>query len=282
MSSRDRQPSQELSPVELGETLKSLNVAVPGPRSLDTVIAYGAAKTWRTLFDQGSRELNDLRRLLDEPVTDEAIDAIVKLVNGTKPADRPPIDEDAWFVVSFLASLGMNSALIGRWPLPDSLREVLLYDSSAYDTNYALQLGRMLAIRGSWLASPLINLFDHSQCNSMVAKRILLLSNDGWDEFAQQSEADRQYALLRLLFLLELIIAADSAAPSRGARVGIPEERIKKALQFFPENPGTKDQVAQFFDRNPHFASAFQAAQKAAGIDRLPGWPDALKPLRKA
>jgi len=269
-------------PAGLDEALASLKVAVPKPRSLDIVIAYGAARTWRTLFDQGGHKHNEVKRLLDEPVTGEALEAIVRLVNGTKPTDPPPIDEDAWFVVSFLASLGMNSSRIGRWPLSDSLREVLLYDSSAYDTNYALQLGRMIATSGSPLGGLLIKLFDHVQSNSLVVRRVLLLSKDGWDQFAQQSEADRQYALLRLLFLLELIIAADSAAPSRGARVGIPEDRIKKALQFIPDNPGTKDQVAQFFDRNPHFASAFQAAQKAAGIVRLPGWPDALKPLRKA
>jgi hypothetical protein len=277
MSSRDRQPSQELSPVELGETLKSLNVAVPGPRSLDTVIAYGAAKTWRTLFDQGSRELNDLRRLLDEPVTDEAIDAIVKLVNGTKPADRPPIDEDAWFVVSFLASLGMNSSLIRRWPLPDSLRKVLLHDSPAYHTNYALQLGRMIATSKSRLAILIINLFDNPQCNSRVVKRVLL-SQGGWDEFAQQSEADKQYGLLRLLFLLELVIAADSDDSSRRSRVRIPAEQIKKALRRIPDNPGIKDPIAAFFDQNPDFPAAFQAAAGGACIDQLPGWPAAVQP----
>jgi len=275
---RDRQPPLELSPAGLDETLASLNVVVPKPRSLDIVIAYGAARTWRTLFDQGGYKQNDLKRLLEEPEIYEALEAIVRLVNSTKPTDQPPIDEDAWFVVSFLASLGMNSSLIGRWPLPDSLREVLLHDSPAYHTNYALQLGRMIATSGSPLGTLLIKLFDHVQCNSLVVRRVLLLSKGGWDEFAQQSEADKQYGLLRLLFLLELVIAADSDDPSRRSRVRIPAEQIKKALRRIPDNPGIKDPIAEFFDQNPDFSAAFQAAAGEACIDQLPGWPEVVRP----
>ncbi len=254
-----------------------LRLVEESDRAIQRVIAQGAAGCWRELFDAQDPSSRDrLKRLLRQPeyasANNEAWNALAAIA-AADPAAQAAIDPEVLFVADFFGRLGPDSRVGDAIAMPPSLKDALLGDHEAQATSLALQLGLLVGGSPTFdVADNLAQLFRRPEINHLIGRRVLQLE-DGWDGFlVEENKKYREPALLRVLYLLNVVKRADLKHPM-GAGHGVALEDLQRGLQLPTSHIPIREFMARYLPQKTKLRSALADAADRAGMPTLPGWP---------